>query len=285
LPEGAEGLKAPLLHIMLHKVSSAANPLVKMLKGLHAKKGRAETGLFLAEGARLIEEAAQLGKWPDILAVAAPALERRQSVDLLARAEASGVRCIETSEAVLAQIARRDNPQTMIGAYRRPDTALTHLSARPGQLWLALEAVRDPGNLGSILRTADAAGAAGVVLVGVTCDPFSVEAVRASMGAIFATPFAQTDLGELQAWRRAGGLPMFGASLNARARHDEPRAAGGAVLLLGNEQAGLTPGAEAACDSLIRVPMRGRADSLNLAAAAAIVLYDFWRRRGYDGAA
>ncbi|HVY02423.1 MAG TPA: RNA methyltransferase [Caulobacterales bacterium] len=269
---------------MLHKVSSAANPLVKMLKSLHAKKGRAETGLFLAEGARLVEEAAQLGKWPDVLALAPPALERGQTRALVARAEAAGVRCLETSEAVLGQIAKRDNPQTMIGAYRRFDTALARLEAKPGQLWVALEAVRDPGNLGTILRTADAAGAAGVILVGGTCDPFSVEAVRASMGAIFAAPFAQTDLVALDAWRRAGALPLFGASLNGRARHDEAPAEGGAILLLGNEQAGLSPEAEALCDALVRLPMRGKADSLNLAAAAAILLYDFWRRRGYDGA-
>jgi RNA methyltransferase, TrmH family len=269
---------------MLHKVSSAANPIVKMLKGLHAKKGRAETGLFLAEGARLIEEAAQLGKWPDVLAISSPALARPQTADLVSRAAQAGVRCIETSESILGSIAKRDNPQTMIGAFKRPETDLARLSARPGQLWLALEAVRDPGNLGTILRTADAAGAAGVILVGGTCDPFSVEAVRASMGAIFATPFAQTDLAALDAWRKAARLPMYGASLNTNTRHDQPPADGGAILLLGNEQAGLTREAEAACDTLIKAPMRGKADSLNLAAAAAIILYDFWRRRGYDGA-
>ena len=270
---------------MLHKVSSPTNPAVKMLKSLHAKKGRAETGLFLAEGARLIEEAAQLGKWPDLLAAAPAALSRPQSADLVGRAAAAGVRCLETSEAVLAQISKRDNPQTMIGAYKRFDTSLARHPPRRGQLWLALEAVRDPGNLGSILRTADAAGGAGVILVGGTCDPFSVEAVRASMGAIFATPFAQAELEELDAWRKAAGLPLIGASLNTRERHDEPSAQNGAVLLLGNEQAGLSDEAERRCDALVRVPMRGKADSLNLAAAAAIVLYDFWRRRGYDGAA
>jgi len=270
---------------MLHKVSSPANPAVKLLKSLHAKKGRQESGLFLAEGARLIEEAAQLGKWPDLLAVASAASTRPQTADLIARAAAAGVRCIETSEGVLAQISKRDNPQTMMGAYRRFDTKLARLRPRAGDLWLALEAVRDPGNLGSILRTADAAGAAGVILIGGTCDPFSVEAVRASMGAIFATPFAAADLEELATWRVSAGLPLIGASLRARERHDEPAAEEGAILLLGNEQAGLTNEAEALCDALVRVPMRGKADSLNLAAAAAIVLYDFWRRRGYDGAA
>jgi RNA methyltransferase, TrmH family len=270
---------------MLHKVTSAANPVVKMLKSLHAKKGRAETGLFLAEGARLIEEAAQLGNWPDVLAVSPTALERAQTAALTKRAVAAGVRCLETSEAVLGGITKRDNPQTMIAAYKRLDTSLDRLTVKPGQLWVALEDVRDPGNLGTILRTADAAGAAGVILVGQTCDPFSVETVRASMGAIFATSFAQTDLAGIDAWRRKANLPMYGASLNTSDRHDALAADGGAVLLMGNEQQGLTDAAEQACDALMKIPMRGKADSLNLAAATAIVLYDFWRRRGYDGAA
>ncbi len=270
---------------MLHKVTSAANPIVKTLKSLHAKKGRAETGLFLAEGARLIEEAAQLGKWPELVAVSPAALERPQTARLVARAGEAGVRCVETSDSVLAAISKRDNPQTMIAAYRQFDAALARLEARPNQLWLALEAVRDPGNLGSILRSADAAGAAGVILVGVTCDPFSVESVRASMGAIFATRFAQASLQEFDAWRRKAGLPVYGASLNTNVRPDAANVEAGAIILLGNEQAGLTREAEALCDALMKIPMRGKADSLNLAAAAAILLYDFWRRRGYDGAA
>jgi TrmH family RNA methyltransferase len=270
---------------MLHKVTSAANPIVKTLKSLHAKKGRAETGLFLAEGARLIEEAAQLGKWPDVVAVSPAALERPQTARLVARAGEAGVRCVETSDSVLAAISKRDNPQTMIAAYRQFDTALARLEGQPNQLWLALEAVRDPGNLGSILRSADAAGASGVILVGGTCDPFSVESVRASMGAIFATRFTQASLQEFDAWRRKAHLPVYGASLNTSARPDSANVETGAIILLGNEQAGLTAEAEALCDALIKIPMRGKADSLNLAAAAAILLYDFWRRRGYDGAA
>ncbi len=268
---------------MLHKVSSPANPLVKTLKSLHAKKGRQESGLFLAEGERLVQEAADLGIWPQVLAAAPAALERASARRLLSAAAEAGARCIETSEAVLEQIAKRDNPQTLIGAYRRPDTALSRLDPGGGKLWVALERVRDPGNLGTILRTGDAAGVAGVLLVGGACDPFSVEAVRASMGAIFAMPLAQCDLAAFQDWARRGRLQVVGASLNGRMRHDGPPAAGGVVLMLGNEQSGLEPETEAACDVLVKIPMRGKADSLNLAAAAAVMVYDFWRRRGYDG--
>ncbi len=267
---------------MLHKITSPANPLVKTLKSLHAKKGRAETGLFLAEGARLAAEAGELGVWPEIMMFAEAALQRPQSARLVKQAEAAGARCVATSESVLSGIAKRENPQTIVSAYRKWDTSLARLAAG-GKIWLALERVRDPGNLGTVLRTADAAGAGGVILIGETCDPFSVESVRASMGAIFATAFAQTDLAGFSAWAKTHGVKTIGTSLRGETRHDAPAADDAVALMMGNEQSGLTDEGEAACDALVRIPMRGKADSLNLAAASAVMIYDYWRRRGYDG--
>ncbi|MGE3302870.1 MAG: TrmH family RNA methyltransferase [Hyphomonadaceae bacterium] len=229
-------------------------------------------------------EAADLGVWPKVLMAAEEALERPAVRLLVKRAEAAGAQCVRTRESVLGQIARRENPQTVIAAYAPLDTALAALPKRKSGLYAALEQVRDPGNLGTILRTADAAGVSGVILIGNTCDPFSVEAVRASMGAIFAQPFAQAGLAEFSAWARTLGLSVIGTSLHGEIRHDAPEAEGGVVLMMGNEQAGLSPEAETACDALVRIPMAGKADSLNLAAAAAVMIYDFWRRRGYDGA-
>src|SRR5262245_60852801 len=140
---------------MAHQITSASNPLIKTLKSLHAKKGRAESGLFLAEGARLAREAADLSVWPDTLLSAPSALERGHVRGLVQEAEARGVRVIETTENVLAQISKRDNPQTVIGAYRQNLNALEEM---PGALVVALEGIRDPGNLGTILRTADSVG-------------------------------------------------------------------------------------------------------------------------------
>src|SRR5262245_56357445 len=158
--------------VMAHQITSAANPQIKTLKSLHLKKGRAETGLFLAEGARLAREAADLGVWPETLLFAPSALERGQVRALVDEAERRGVRTIETNETVLGQISKRDNPQTLIGAYRQK---LSPLDAMDGEPIVALEGIRDPGNLGTILRTADSVGAGGVVLLGESCDPFSVE--------------------------------------------------------------------------------------------------------------
>lgn len=266
---------------MAHQITSASNPQIKTLKSLHLKKGRAETGLFLAEGARLAKEAADLGVWPEIMVYAPSALEREQVRALVNNAEAKGVRVIETNQAVLGQIAKRDNPQTVIGAYKQTFTPLNMLDGDP---IIALEAIRDPGNLGTILRTADSTGAGGVVLLGESCDPFSVEAVRASMGSIFAMPIARASFDELMQFKRERGAAMIGASLKGAPLDAEQPIPGRAIVLMGNEQSGLPHYMEAACDLLVRLPMRGRADSLNLAIATAVMLYDLWRRRGYDGA-
>lgn len=267
--------------VMAHQITSPSNPLIKTLKSLHAKKGRAETGLFLAEGARLAVEAADLGVWPETLVYSTAALSRDQVRKLLADAEARRVRVIETSESVLAQISKRDNPQTVIGAYRQ---VLAPLDTLQGETIIALDGVRDPGNLGTILRTADSTGAGGVVLLGESCDPFSVEAVRASMGSVFAVKLSRASFDELLRFKATRGAELIGASLNGAALAPELAAPARAIVLMGNEQSGLPAQMEEACDLLVRLPMRGRADSLNLAVATAVMLYDLWRRRGYDGA-
>jgi TrmH family RNA methyltransferase len=122
------------------------------------------------------------------------------------------------------------------------------------------------------------------VLLGESCDPFSVEAVRASMGSIFAVKLARAAFSDVQAFAKARKAKIIGASLKGTALAPEADAPRPAIVLMGNEQSGLPAHMEAGCDHLVKLPMRGRADSLNLAAATAVMLYDLWRRRGYDGA-
>ena len=130
----------------------------------------------------------------------------------------------------------------------------------------------------------DSVGAGGVILIGQSCDPYSVEAVRASMGSIFAAPIARASFDEVVAFKNARGAALIGASLKGKEMATDLSLPARAVLLMGNEQSGLPPEMEDQCDVLARIPMRGRADSLNLATATAVMLYDLWRRRGYDGA-
>lgn len=267
---------------MVQDVVSAANPTLKLLRSLHAKKHRQETGLFLAEGARCAIEAAEQGAWPEILACTGAALERPAVRALIAEAAGRGARVVRTSEALLTQVTRRDNPQTLVGAYRQRWTELDALAG--ARRYVALESIRDPGNLGTILRTADAAGAGGVILLAGGCDPFSVEAVRASMGSVFAVPVVRAEVGAFLAWRAQSAIALIGLSLTGSGRMEEVSASGAACLLMGNEQSGLPALLEEACDARVRLPMAGAADSLNLAIATGVALYGLWRAQGYDGA-
>jgi TrmH family RNA methyltransferase len=258
--------------------------LIKSLRSLQTKKGRGETGLFLAEGARLAGEAADLGFLPEILCLSESALQRAPVRALAERAMQGGAKVIETSESVLSQISRKDNPQTVVGAYRQNFATLDELVAPKRALYVALEGVRDPGNLGTIVRTADAVGAHGIILIGQTCDPFSVEAVRATMGSIFALQIARASFEAFEAWRLSADLLLVGTHLNGKDPPEAFDAERGLVLLMGNEQSGLDERMASACDALVRLPMKGRADSLNLSIATGVLLYDVWRRRQYDGA-
>lgn len=265
-------------------ISSTANDTVKLLKSLERKKARSESGLFLAEGARLAEEALGNG-WSPVYALAGmQALERTQTADLLARMKKAGARVLTASEKVMVSVSRKDNPQTVITAFRQRVSTLSDLPCDGTRRWVALYEVRDPGNLGTVVRTADAAGVDGVILIGQTCDPFSVEAVRATMGSLFAIPIASSSFEDFNAWRKKAGARMVAASMRGTRAHDEIDYGARSIVLMGNEQSGLPHDVEAACDELVRIPMMGKADSLNMASAASVMIYEVWRGQSYAGA-
>ena len=264
---------------MFEHISSTANDTVKLLKGLGRKKERQETGLFLAEGAHFAEEALSNG-WRPVYAFAdIDALER--SRDLLERMRAKGARVLTASEKVLAAIAGKDNPQRIVAAFHQRLTALSELPASGRRRYAALYEVRDPGNLGTVIRTADAAGCDGVILIGTTCDPFSVEAVRATMGSLFAMPLAATSFEDFVAWRDANKVRVVATSLRGDRAHHEATYGDRTCILMGNETSGLPRDVEDACDELVRIPMMGRAESLNLAIATGVMIYEAWRAQGY----
>lgn len=265
-------------------ISSTANDTVKLLKSLDRKKARVESGLFLAEGARLVEEALNNG-WIPVFAFAGQnALERPQTSDLLARMKKAGARVLTASEKVLATVSRKDNPQTVIAAFKQRMTELSDFPSDGMKRWIALYEVRDPGNLGTVVRTADAAGCDGVILVGQTCDPFSVEAVRATMGSLFAMPIAAASFEDFDTWRKQVGARMVAASMRGKHAHDKADYGQKSVVLMGNEQSGLPVEIENQCDELVLIPMMGKADSLNMASAASVMIYEVWRGRSFAGA-
>ncbi|MFN3610007.1 MAG: TrmH family RNA methyltransferase [Hyphomonas sp.] len=266
----------------LELITSPSNPLIKALKSLERKKERVETGLFLTEGARIVSEGLARGWQPETVIIAADMAERPQIRDLARTAADAGARVVLAPERLMTKITQKDNAQSVVAAFRQRHLSVESLPKPKGTpLYIALYEVRDPGNLGTILRTADCAGVSGVILIGTCCDPYSFEAVRASMGSVFDVPFANADFDAFNTWRKAAGMALIAASVNGTVRHDGADFTGGSIILMGNEQAGLPGWVEAACDTLSLIPMRGGADSLNLAQASALMIYEAWRQRGY----
>jgi TrmH family RNA methyltransferase len=262
------------------EITAFSNPLVKQVRGLRDKKHRRREGLFIAEGLRILTEAREAGRLPRIVFYGAgtrhPLLSR-----LIDETEAAGGDVVETNADILEKLSGKENPQTVLGVYEAFDTALERIDRGAAGLWIVAQALRDPGNLGTILRTGDAVGAGGLILVDDCVDPFSVEAVRASMGALFTQRLAAARWDEFLAWLRSGDGELIGTSLNASQDYQAPRYGRPAFILVGNEAQGLPQAYEAECDRLVKIPMLGRADSLNAAVATAVMAYEVvnqWRR-------
>jgi len=198
---------------------------------------------------------------------------------LIDAVEANGGEAIETERDILAKLSGKDNPQTLIGVYREFDTSLDRIDRSSADIWIVAQSMRDPGNLGTILRTGDAVGAGGLILVDDCVDPFSVEAVRASMGALFTQRIATARWADFLEWLRAGKGQLVGTSLKATQDYQAPRYAAPTFILVGNEAQGLPPDYEDACDLLVRMPMLGKADSLNVAVATAVMAYEVLNQR------
>jgi len=265
---------------MPRQITAFSNPLVKDVRALREKKGRRSQGMFIAEGLRILTEAREAGRLPAILFHAAgtahPLLDA-----LAAEVEAAHGDVIETTPDILHKLSGKDNPQTVLGVYRAFDTALERIDRSAAPLWIVAQSLRDPGNLGTILRTGDAVGAGGLILIDDCVDPFSVEAVRATMGALFTQRIATADWASFIAWLRSGEGELIGTSLKANQDYQQPSYGRPAFLMVGNEAQGLPADYEAECDTLVKIPMLGRADSLNAAVAMAVVAYEIinqWRR-------
>ncbi len=257
------------------EVTSLANPIVKDIKALTVKKSREESGAFLAEGLKLVIDALELG-WTIRTLVYAKASKGKPLVEqVAAKTVAAGGLVLEVSEKVIGSITRRDNPQMVVGVFEQRWRQLRDIKPKAGETWVALDRVRDPGNLGTIIRTADAAGASGVILVGETTDPFSLETVRATMGSVFAVPVVKATPEEFLAWKKTAGVSVVATHLAGAVDYrtiDYKKKP--VVLLMGNEQSGLPDALAKEADALARIPQAGRADSLNLAVATAVMLFE-----------
>ena len=258
---------------MPRQITAFSNETVKRLRSLRDKKHRREEGLFLAEGLRILTEARDSGRLPEIVAFSAEGARHPLAAEIIAATEAAGGDAIETTADILTKMSGKDNPQMLLGAYRQPETSLERIDRSKAPLWIVAQALRDPGNIGTILRTGDAVGAGGLILIDESADPYSVEAVRASMGAIFTQKVAAARWDEFLPWLRSGPGQLVGTSLKTDTDYMDADYRQPCFLLIGNESQGLPAEFEAACDLLVKMPMLGRADSLNAAVAAAVMAF------------
>ena len=259
---------------MPREITAFSNTLVKRIRSLRDKKHRKAEGLFLAEGLRILTEAREAGRLPEHLFFAADSAKHPLVLALVGAVEAAGGEAIQTSHDILSKLSGKDNPQAVVGVFPEFTTPLDALDRSTSPIWLVAERLRDPGNLGTILRTGDAVGAGGLILVDDCVDPFSVEAVRASMGALFTIPIAQARWDEFLPWLRSGPGQLVGLSLQTDHDYRGATYQAPTFLFTGNEAQGLPEAYEAECDLLVKLPMLGKADSLNAAVATAVMAYE-----------
>ena len=257
-------------------ITSLRNPRIVALRKLGRRRQRLLQGRFLAEGLQALHVAQEAG-WSPLDLFHCPSLfSSPAAADLLGRFREGGARPVEVNEHVMRGLSEREEPQGLVATFALPQATLADIQLPPDPLVLLLDRLRDPGNLGTLLRTADAVGASAVLLLPPCVDPLDPKVVRASMGSCFSLPVVTVDSPEaLLAWLRKRGLPLHGGDAGGQLWtaldwH------GGLALALGNEAEGLDEALTQHCDHLAALPQQGRAESLNVAVAGGVLMYA-WR--------
>jgi TrmH family RNA methyltransferase len=259
---------------MPEQVFSHANPLVKQIRALRQRKGREETGLFLVEGIHHVGEAVEAGWWIETLAYAPDQLTSDFARRLVEEQSQRGVRSVALTTGLFSAISEKDHPQGILAVVRQRKLGFNDIPAEHFKLGAALVSPQDPGNVGTILRSLDAAGADGLFLLDGGVDPYHPSSVRASMGTIFWKNLVQSSFDDFVKWARINNYQLVGSSAYAKVDYRAfKRGKQPLILVLGNEQKGLSQEQMAACDVALCMPMKGRVSSLNLAVAAGILMY------------
>lgn len=259
-------------------ITSQHNQFVRALRSLHRRKERDQTGLYLVEGLRAVTQAVQLGLPICRLVVAPDLLTSPRGRTLVAEQRRVGTPCLEVAAEVFAAVAGKEGFQGIAAVLRQRWWPLPS-GPLPHAWWVGLVEAGYPGNLGTVLRTCDATGAAGAILLGQTVDPYDPATVRASLGAVLTQRLVRATWDEFLTWRRRHGVTVVGTSPAAPASYRATVYRPPLVLLLGSERQGLSPAHLDVCDSTVSIPMVGHADSLNLGVAAGIVLYEIFTQQ------
>ena len=260
-------------------ITSPSNERIKNIRKLLERKARQESGLFYIEGLRIVAEAVEQGVTLDTLIVAPDLLKSTFGQELVAGQRAKGVSVLEVSSEVFQRISLKEGPQGLAAVARQRWLPMEQVRVEAGKTWVALDSVADPGNLGTILRTHDAVGGHGVILLDQSTDPFDPSAARASMGAMFTQRLVKASFAEFTEWKRKNAVFVVGTSDKAKTDYHKFRYPAALVLLMGSERQGLQEHHLALCDEVVSIPMLGASDSLNLAVATAVVLYEILNQR------
>lgn len=254
-------------------ITSKSNPKIKQIRALRQRKVRQESQLFLVEGIRHVGEAVEAGAQVEAIYYAPDQLRSEYALQLIEARQRAGVSCTPVSIDVFESLADKDNPQGILAVVRQPQRMLADFSPDNFPRGVALVSPQDPGNLGTILRTVDAVGASGMLLLDSTLDIYHPSVVRASMGALFWHPVIEASFDEFAAWSRQYHYHVYGTSAHARTNYRSLQYQKPHILLLGSEREGLSQAHIVACEQVVNLPMRGRATSLNLGVAAGVMLY------------
>lgn len=260
-------------------ITSKDNTVVKHLRSLSDPKHRKKEQAFLIEGVKMVEEAIQ-GRAGVKMVVASPALVRHHGKAALTLAEAGSIDILWISEKLMDSVSESKTPQPVMAVVRMKERSQEELFAHRSKLIILAHQLQDPGNLGTIIRTAEAVAAAGMALTPNTVDPFSTKAIRASMGSILRLPVVRIeDPGEFIIRCRQEGFQTVATEVTGEQTHLDIDLAKPTVVILGQEGAGLPRNILADVDLRVRIPMAETIDSLNVATSSAIILYEALRQR------
>lgn len=263
---------------MQQVITSAANPVVKRIRQLADRKHRRRQNAFVVEGLQPVWRAVSAGRQLEAVILAPELLTNPAALEMVAGLERDGVAVTRVSAELFGRLSDRDGPAGLAAIVRGGIGGLDQLTVTPDSVFVVLHELQNPGNIGTIVRTADAAGATGVILLGNTADPLAPAAIKASMGSLFAVPVVAAEPAELLAWAGEQGARLVALSGGAATELWTAPLPRPMLILLGNEGTGLPDALLAAADAAVRIPMTGTAESLNVAAAAAVVLYELKRR-------
>ncbi len=249
------------------------------LCNLRSRRERDRSGLFFVEGLRFVSQAFEHHASVQTLITVPKMLTHPYAQALLRRAARAHVPVLEVTPEVFLGQSRAEEPQWIGAIIPQRWDRLASVMPGDGLCWLAYDTVHSPGNLGTIIRTGDAVGAAGLILIGSDVDPYDPATVRATMGALFAQRLVRVTPAEFDAWRHKHGVQLVGTSPHAACDFQSVRYPRPLVLWMGGERQGLSPEQQSQCDLMVRLPMVGSSDSLNLAVATGVMLYELFHQQ------